>query len=194
MVPTSPVSYTHLDVYKRQAYYPSTQLFLILFVLFYVGIAIAYALRQAPRLRHYVDGTLVFGTPLLAFGMQYGLVHAMPFGAAFSALAFGLFYTSVALALWRRRTASLGLLTESFIALGIVFGTLALPLALDGRWTSAAWALEGAAMVWVGLRPVSYTHLDVYKRQRHYPPRPPMLFIPFFLPMYSTDLPWATTT
>ncbi|HQZ71930.1 MAG: DUF2339 domain-containing protein [Anaerolineae bacterium] len=134
------------------AYYPSTQLFLILFVLFYVGIAIAYALRQAPRLRHYVDGTLVFGTPLLAFGMQYGLVHAMPFGAAFSALAFGLFYTSVALALWRRRTASLGLLTESFIALGIVFGTLALPLALDGRWTSAAWALEGAAMVWVGLR------------------------------------------
>jgi len=31
-----------------------------------------------------------------------------------------------------------------------VFATLAIPLALDARWTSAAWALEGAAIVWVG--------------------------------------------
>ena len=34
----------------------------------------------------------------------------------------------------------------------VVFGTLAIPLALDGRWTAAAWALEGAAIVWVGVR------------------------------------------
>jgi uncharacterized membrane protein len=29
---------------------------------------------------------------------------------------------------------------------------LAIPLALDGRWTAAAWALEGAGIVWVGVR------------------------------------------
>src|SRR5690606_1575929 len=34
----------------------------------------------------------------------------------------------------------------------VVFATAAIPLALDARWTSAAWALEGAAVVWVGLR------------------------------------------
>lgn len=44
------------------------------------------------------------------------------------------------------------MLTESFLALGVVFGSLAIPLALDGRWTSAAWALEGAAILWVGIR------------------------------------------
>lgn len=130
--------------------YLSTQLFLILFVLFYIGIAIAYCARQAPRLKHYVDGTLVFGTPLAAMGLQYGLVRHFDFGLAFSALVAGLTYTGLAVALWRRN--GFKLLAEAFLALGIVFGTLAIPFALDGRWTSAAWALEGAGIVWVGLR------------------------------------------
>ncbi|WFR78427.1 DUF2339 domain-containing protein [Janthinobacterium rivuli] len=131
-------------------HYLSTQLFLILFVLFYIGIAIAYCARQAPRLKHYVDGTLVFGTPLAAMGLQYGLVRHFDFGLAFSALLAGLTYTGLAVALWRR--TGFKLLAEAFLALGIVFGTLAIPFALDGRWTSAAWALEGAGIVWVGLR------------------------------------------
>src|SRR5450830_47032 len=131
-------------------HYLSTQLFLILFVLFYIGIAIAYCARQAPRLKHYVDGTLVFGTPLAAMGLQYGLVRHFDFGLAFSALLAGLTYTGLAVALWRR--SGFRLLAEAFLALGIVFGTLAIPFALDGRWTSAAWALEGAGIVWVGLR------------------------------------------
>ena len=131
-------------------HYLSTQLFLILFVLFYIGIAIAYCARQAPRLKHYVDGTLVFGTPLAAMGLQYGLVRHFEFGLAFSALLAGLTYTGLAVTLWRR--TGFKLLAEAFLALGIVFGTLAIPFALDGRWTSAAWALEGAGIVWVGLR------------------------------------------
>ncbi|MFL6658256.1 MAG: DUF2339 domain-containing protein, partial [Massilia sp.] len=74
------------------------------------------------------------------------------FGNALSALGFGVFYTVLAMVLWRRRAGKLKLLVESFLALGLVFGTLALPFALDGRWTSAAWALEGAGVAWVGLR------------------------------------------
>ena len=44
------------------------------------------------------------------------------------------------------------LLMQSFVALSAAFGTLAIPLAVDGSWTSAAWALEGAAVVWIGAR------------------------------------------
>lgn len=137
--------------YLPENYLPS-QLFLILFYLFYVAIAIIYAKRQATQLGNYVDATLVFGTPLVGFSLQYGLVKNMPFGLAFSALALGLFYISTALVMWKKRGTSLKLLAESFLALGIVFGTLAIPFALDGRWTSAAWALEGAGIVWIGLR------------------------------------------
>jgi uncharacterized membrane protein len=132
--------------------YLSAQLFLGLFLLMYIAVAVFYAQRQAPKLAHYVDGTLVFGTPLAAIGLQHGLVQHMEFGMAWSALAMGLLYTGLALALWRRMGAGGRLLAESFLALGVVFGTLALPFALDGRWSATAWALEGAGLVWVGLR------------------------------------------
>ena len=138
--------------YAPALHYLSTQLFLILFFVFYVAIAVLWAQRQALQLKAYVDATLVFGTPLAAFGLQVALMKGVEFGNAFSALGFGVFYTALALALWKRRSSNLKLLVESFLALGVVFGTLAIPFALDGRWTSAAWALEGAGVVWVGLR------------------------------------------
>jgi uncharacterized membrane protein len=75
----------------------------------------------------------------------------MEYGLALSALALGFFYVGLAMALWHRRIEGIRLLTESFLALGIAFATMAIPLVLDGRWTSAAWAMEGAALLWVGV-------------------------------------------
>ncbi|WP_426176675.1 DUF2339 domain-containing protein [Massilia sp. TWR1-2-2] len=132
--------------------YLSAQGFLILYFLFYVGLALAHAARQAPQMKEYVDATLVFATPVLAIGLQYALVRDKQFGMALSALALGLFYAGLAIVLWRRRGANQKLLIDSFLAMGVVFGTLALPFALDQRWTSGAWALEGAGIVWIGLR------------------------------------------
>ncbi len=130
----------------------STEPFLVTFFLLYVAVPILYARREAFALRHYVDGTLVFGVPLVAFGLQTGLVRQFEYGAAWSAFALGAFYLMLASALWRRAGENLRLLTESFLALGVGLGTLAIPLAFDGRITSAAWALEGAAIVWVSAR------------------------------------------
>ncbi|WP_426192148.1 DUF2339 domain-containing protein [Massilia sp. DWR3-1-1] len=132
--------------------YPSAQGFLLLFFLFYVAVAIAYASKQALHLKHYVDATLVFATPVVAVGLQYALVRDRHYGMALSALALGLFYTALASLLWRRRGLQWKMLVESFLALGVVFATLALPFAVDQRWTSGAWALEGAGIVWIGLR------------------------------------------
>jgi uncharacterized membrane protein len=138
--------------YYRPEYFASTEPFLILFVLFYLAVAVLFAHRQSPQLRGYVDGTLVFGVPLVAFGLQSALVRDMPYGIALSALGAGLLYALLATLLWRRRMATLRLLVEAFLALAVVFATVAIPLAVDGRWTSSAWALEGAALVWVGIR------------------------------------------
>jgi uncharacterized membrane protein len=132
--------------------YLSAQGFLILFFLFYVGLSVAHAARQAPQMKEYVDATLVFATPVLVIGLQYALVRDKPFGMALSALSLGLFYAALAIVLWRRHGANWKLLIDSFLAMGVVFGTLALPFALDQRWTSGAWALEGAGIVWIGLR------------------------------------------
>ncbi len=130
----------------------STEPFVILYFLFYQLTAILFALRQPPDLRGLVDGTLIFGTPVLAFAMQAVLLGHTEFGLAISAVTVALFYAAVAMLLNRRGDPGLRLLIESFLALGVAFGTIAIPLALDARWTAAAWALEGAALVWVGTR------------------------------------------
>jgi uncharacterized membrane protein len=134
------------------AQYATTQPFLIGFWLIYVATAILYARNTPTKLGNAVDSTLVFGTPLVAFGLQVGLARQFELGTAFSALGFGAVYLILATWLSRRAQDSYRLLTECFIALGVGFATLAVPLALDAQWTSAVWALEGAAAFWVGMR------------------------------------------
>jgi uncharacterized membrane protein len=135
----------------RPEHFASTQPFLALFFVLYVLIAVLFARRRATHLADYVDATLVFGVPLVGFGLQAALVREFEYGLAWSAVAVAAFYLLLS-ALLLRRTQSYRLLAESFVALGVIFASLAIPLALDARWTAAAWALEGAAMVWVGLR------------------------------------------
>ena len=136
----------------RPELFGSTEPFLILFLVMYVALAVLYAMRQAPNLKHYVDGTLVFGVPILGFGLQVGVIRHLEYGMAFSALALGLGYLLLASVLYSRRRETLRLLVESFFALALIFGTLTIPLALDAQWTTAAWAIEGAAVLWAGIR------------------------------------------
>lgn len=136
----------------RPEHFASTEPFLLVFFVFYVVIAILFAYRQPVNLRGFIDGPLVFGLPLVVSGLQYYLVMDTQYGLALSALGFGFFYLALATFLWRRLSERMHLLAEAFLALGVVFGTLAIPLALDGRWSASIWALEGAGMVWVGVR------------------------------------------
>lgn len=138
--------------YYQPDFFASTEPFLILFFVFYVGIAVLFAHRQPLQLRGYVDGAIVFGVPVVGFGLQAVLVRPYEYVLAMSALALSGLYTGLAAALWRRQITGMRLLTEAFLSLGVVFGSLAIPLALDGNWTAAAWAMEGAAIVWIGVR------------------------------------------
>jgi uncharacterized membrane protein len=134
----------------------STMPFLIAFFLVYVIAAILYARHHTTQFNASVNGavdaTLVFGAPIIAFGIQAVLVRGIEFALAFSALALGAFYLILAVVLRKRNADTLRLLIDCFIALGVGFVTLAVPLALDARWTAAVWAVEGAAVFWVGMR------------------------------------------
>ena len=121
----------------------------------YLLASLFYALRHGAGRAQAVDATLVFGTPIVAFGLQAGLVRDIPYATAFSSLALGALY--LALGWWmarraRRRCAGEPLAGRMFRRAGLGFVTLAVPLALDGRWTSAVWAVEGAAVFWMGRR------------------------------------------
>ncbi|WP_347903337.1 DUF2339 domain-containing protein [Pseudomonas purpurea] len=146
----------------------STEPFLILFFLMYLAIGLLFTrrkllemsdapeddsrdalLRWSARKGDYVDGTMLFGPPLLGFGLQFALVQHLEFAAAFSALALGVIYMGLARFLSGGRAL---LLAETCLALGVIFASLAIPLGLDARWTAAAWAVEGAGIFWLGLR------------------------------------------
>jgi uncharacterized membrane protein len=137
--------------YYEPRFFASTEPFLLAFFVFYVLVAVLSASRQPPQLRGYIDGSLVFGTPAIAFAMQSALVRDIPFGRAYSAVALSGAYLVLARGLWRRDAAHRPL-AEAFLALGVVFLTLAVPFAFDGHATATAWALEGAGLAWVGAR------------------------------------------
>jgi uncharacterized membrane protein len=136
----------------RPADFASSEPFLVGFFILYVALAVLYSTRQAPVLHGYLDGTIIFGTPLAAFGLQAAMLHGQPLALAYSSLGASALYTALAWLLHRRKGDYQRVLVEAFMALGVAFLTLAVPLALNGRWSAASWALEGTALVWVGCR------------------------------------------
>ncbi|MET0230207.1 MAG: DUF2339 domain-containing protein [Rhodanobacteraceae bacterium] len=128
----------------------TTEPFLIIFFAIYLAIPILYAWRIGESKRDLVDGTLVFGNPLVAFALQAALLDGERMPLAYSALALAAVYAVLAFLLIRRDR--LRVLGESFAVLAVGFATLALPLALSARSTACTFALEGAALVWLGMR------------------------------------------
>jgi uncharacterized membrane protein len=132
--------------------FATTEPFLVLFFVFYLAISILFTVRQPVKLTGYIDGTLVFGTPIIVFALQSAMLHDRLMALAYSAIIMSALYLGIAWLLKRFHDDAQQLLREAFLALGVAFLTLAVPLALDARWNAAAWALEGAALVWVGCR------------------------------------------
>ncbi|MEI8325813.1 MAG: DUF2339 domain-containing protein, partial [Betaproteobacteria bacterium] len=106
------------------------------------------SLRRVGR----VDSSLVFGVPMAAFGLQYLLMRPFEYGAAFSSMAFSAFYLLLGRWVYATQPRGLALLAEAYAIIGVIFATLAIPLALEGQWTGAAWAVEAAGMYWLGVR------------------------------------------
>ncbi|MEO8155067.1 MAG: DUF2339 domain-containing protein [Rhizobacter sp.] len=151
--------------------YTSTQAFLLFFFVLFTLVGVLFARRalalgQEPDARQplsqraaqalsqvgRVDSTLTFGVPLAAYGLQYMLVRDWEFGPAWAALGFSMFYLLLGAALMRGGNKRYSLLGEAYVIVSVIFGTLAIPLALEGEWTGATWAVEAAGMFWLGTR------------------------------------------
>ena len=130
--------------------FASTEPFLILFFVIYLLIPVLYARKREPANRDMVDGSLLFGNPLIAFALQAALLRGNAMGLAFTALVLAVMYA--ALAWWLLRRTTLRVIGEAHAILAIGFATLAVPLALSAGATACTFALEGAGLVWLGLR------------------------------------------
>jgi len=105
--------------YYRDEHFASAEFFLVAFFLLYVVVAILFARSSSraepssPALPQgsigrganaLVDGTIVFGNPIAAFGLQAGLMKDIEFGLAYSSLALAATYLALATVLRRQRS------------------------------------------------------------------------------------------
>jgi len=137
--------------YKPE-YFSTTEPFLIIFFLMYVAIGVLFARNRIDFYKDYVDSSVIFGTPLLAFGLQCAMVKDYEYGVAISAFSLAAFYFLLTNVLWNKYGDRLRLLSESFLSLGAIFATLAVPFAIDGTLTGATWAIEGAGILWISIQ------------------------------------------
>ena len=170
-VATSALAGAWAQAHYRPADFAGVQAFLLFFFLLFTVTGVLFARRalaagDAPHdgqplaaraldALHKVgrvDSTLTFGVPLAAFSLQYLLVRDMAWGPAWAAFGFAAFHVLLGGALMRGANARYALLGEAHVIVGTIFGTLAIPLALQGVWTGATWAIEAAGMYWLGAR------------------------------------------
>lgn len=149
-------TFTITGLWRANSYQPhdlwTADAFLILFFLMYVAVSILNCVRQPPNLKGYVSGSLVFGLPVVAFTLHATMIARIEYGLAWSAFALGAFYLLLGWTLFATRRETFRLLVEAFAALGVIFASLAIPLAFDTRTTAAMWAVEGAGLLWLGVR------------------------------------------
>lgn len=134
----------------RPEQFASTQPFLALFFAFYLLVPLLYARRRPAGRRDAIDGCLVFGTPLVAFSLQAGLLDGARMPLAFCALGLAALYALLAWTLLRR--PHYAALARAHAVLAVGFATLAVPLALSAAATACVFAVEGAALAWLGLQ------------------------------------------
>ncbi|MGY6629818.1 MAG: DUF2339 domain-containing protein [Wenzhouxiangella sp.] len=135
------------------AWHPSYQLmaqaFLAAYFLLFFLIPLVEGRAGKPGGR-VLNVLLLFGLPLLALPLQIALIPDAPLTIALILLGVSGLY--LAAAVWLRRQADGQTLAAIHAVLAIGLATLAIPFAFSGPVIAAVWAIEGAALVWLGCR------------------------------------------
>lgn len=133
-------------------FYTECQIFILINLVIYGVLAVLLSIRSInnqEKNQNTIDLLLLFGAPLCGFGLQYAITQQWEFGPAFSSLGFGLFYlvgAYIILHLWKSLAKTISLY---WLAIGVSFITLSIPLALSANWTASLWMFEGTAITWI---------------------------------------------
>ena len=134
----------------KSGIFATTEPFLVLYFFMYLSISILFTIKHPYEPKNLVDGTLVFGLPVIAFPLQVSLVSVFEYGEAYSAVALGVLYAG--LWYWLKNKERTNLLAQSFLALSVVFFTIAVPYIFDADVSAALWSLESAGVIWIALK------------------------------------------
>jgi uncharacterized membrane protein len=158
----APLSFIAVQIYFwawYQRFYGSemllrTSLFATLFFLLFAALPVLRSWRVG-LLGAVEIGIVLFNafTYLLALRATLWPDHRWALTLAVLVLSFA--HLLVAQSLPAPREGQRPLLKLLFAGLALTFVTLAIPIRLDGKWITISWAVEGALLIWSGLRAAS---------------------------------------
>ena len=134
-------------------FYIECQIFIFANLVIYGILAVLLSVRsiRTEEYQNIIDLLLLFGAPLCGFGLQYAITQQWEFGPAFSSLGFGLFYLAGAYIILHKWKSLAKTISLFWLAIGVSFITLSIPLALSANWTALLWMFEGTAITWITL-------------------------------------------
>jgi uncharacterized membrane protein len=130
--------------------FETTEPFLIVYYVMYLTIAILFTAKHKFEPKNLVDGTLVFGLPVIAFPLQVNLVKVFSYGEAYSSFVLATLYLVLFWLLKNKERTRL--LAQSFLTLSVVFYTITIPYIFDADVSAALWSLESAGIIWIALK------------------------------------------
>ena len=139
-------------LHYRSADYALVQPFFAVYFLMYLLIGYWFTLRQGHQSRGFIDGSLVFGLPLLSFSQQLLLTQHWSQGDSLSAAVYALIYAAMYGLVRRQQREDLRRFGQIQLGLALMFASLVLPFSQGASWTAFGWALEAAGLCWLGFQ------------------------------------------
>ncbi len=128
-----------------------TSLFATLFFVLFAALPVTRSKREG-QLSAVDIGIVLFNAFAYLLALRAMLWPEHRWILTVAVLALGYVHLLVSQALPPPKEREKPVLKLLFAGLALTFATLAIPIRLDGKWITMAWAIEGAVLVWSGLR------------------------------------------
>jgi len=128
----------------------TTEPFLILFFIFYLSINVLFTKHLKALKIKYVDTTITFGLPFIAFSFQDAMIGYNDNIMALSALVLALIYSILSIKLYSHEYSKD--LSHSFFALSVIFIAIAVGYYFEAEILSIIWAVEALGTIWIALK------------------------------------------
>jgi len=137
--------------FYREAALDRTVFFATLFFLLFAALPVVRSWREG-RLSGFEVSLVLINAFVYLAALRVLLWPDHRWALTIAVLALSAAHLAVQRALPERSGTQSGTVRILFSGLALTFLTLAVPIRLDGKWITMAWAIEGAVLIWSGLR------------------------------------------